>query len=277
MNIVGDEIFPVLIPNWPLPAGVRSAITMRLAGRLEGSSNQEFLLGLPPASSYDSEPSAFECANEPSARTLLARQLELSLTPQWLKQEHGVTVVEASENGGTQVADASFTRRRGLACAVLTADCLPLLVSAKDGSLVGAIHAGWRGLAGGIIANIVRAMRIEPDQLTVYMGPAISLEYFEVGPEVRQRFLDASKGGRLDEGQVHSSPNLVDKCFHPSNTKQGHYFADLYELARMQLEALGITEIYGGEYCTYSQPSLFYSHRRGQDAGRMASLIWREA
>ena len=249
---------------------------MRPAGRFEGSSNQEYLLALPPANSYDSEPSASQCNEAQMARSVLASQLELSLTPQWLKQEHGVAVVEASESGGTQVADASFTRRRGLACAVLTADCLPLLVSAKDGSLVGAIHAGWRGLAGGLIAKTVQALRIEPDQLMVYMGPAISLQYFEVGPEVRQVFLDACKDGRLNESQGHPGQILVDNCFHPSNTRLGHYFADLYGLARVQLKALGVTDIYGGEYCTYSQPSLFYSHRRGQDVGRMASLIWRE-
>ena len=266
--------FPVLIPDWPLPRGVRSVITMRPANRFKDGSDHEHLLALPPSVQNSSDPYSCLYNKVQTARKLLARQLDLKLAPQWLQQEHGVTVVEASENGVIQVADASFSRRRGLACAVLTADCLPLLVSAKDGSLVAAIHAGWRGLASGIIANTLNALSVDPGELIVYLGPGISQQHFEVGPEVRQAFLGAVEEASLNKGLVGSNSTSVAECFRPSELSEGHYFADLYQLARIQLQGLGVTDIYGGEYCTFAQAALFYSHRRDRDEGRMASLIW---
>ena len=274
MNSLGNDIFPVLSPDWPLPPGVRCAITTRPANPFKDKLDHEYLLGISPCTENGSAQYPSICDKVKTARALLARQLDLSLEPQWLKQEHGVIVVEASERGVTQIADASFTRNRGLACAVLTADCLPILVSAKDGSLVAAIHAGWRGLSGGVIASILSALMTDPRALTVYLGPAISQRHFEVGPEVREAFLIACENSSPNEGLIRSDSMMVAKCFRTSGFTERHYFADLYELARIQLKRLGITDIFGGEYCTYTQESLFYSHRRDQDEGRMASLIW---
>jgi purine-nucleoside/S-methyl-5'-thioadenosine phosphorylase / adenosine deaminase len=289
VNSDGNEIFPVLSPDWPLPPGVRCAITTRPVNPYKDKLDHEYLLGISPWAENDaaqhssisdsskrdrSKCDSSKSDNVQTARALLARQLGLKIEPQWLKQEHGVTVVEASERGMTQVADASFTRNRGLACAVLTADCLPILVSAKDGSIVAAIHAGWRGLSRGVIASTLREMWADPRELTVYLGPAISQQHFEVGPEVRQAFLTACEDSSPNKGLIRSDSMMVAECFKTSGLTEGHYFADLYELARIQLKCLGITDIFGGEYCTYAQASMFYSHRLDQDEGRMASLIW---
>lgn len=263
-----DQIFSTLIPDWPLPTGVRSVVTTRPVSQMQGGSTIERFLGLAPSIQLDTP----QYKNVQSARTMLAEQLGLSLTPQWLQQEHGLTVVRASANGVIPIADASFTRESGLACAVLTADCLPLLLSAKDGSLVAAIHGGWRGLASGVIGTTVAALNIDPGQLMAYLGPAISAQHFEVGPEVRQAFLDAC----LRDGREEFNVSEIANCFRPSDLSAGHYFADLYGLARMHLKSLGVTDVFGGEYCTYAQESQFYSHRRSRDIGRMASLIWIE-
>lgn len=261
--------FSILMPDWPLPAGVRSVVTTRsISHHKQDGSKFERLLGL-PASVL---PGTVQYKNVQSARTALAEQLGLSLPPQWLQQEHGVTVVEASASGAIPIADASFTRQPGLACAVLSADCLPLLLSAKDGSLVAAIHGGWRGLASGVIAATMAALNIAPGQLLAYLGPAISAQHFEVGPEVRQAFLDACGS----DGLVTFNVSELASCFRPSDLTAGHYFADLYGLARIHLRGLGITDIFGGEYCTYAQDWQFYSHRRSRAVGRMASLIWIE-
>lgn len=268
MVTASGQLLSTLRPNWPLPVGVRSVVTTRAVGRIQGGPAMEEHLGLPPSIPRGS--SQYKLVQ--SARTGLTEQLGLSLTPQWLQQEHGVQVVEASVDQSIPIADASFTREPGLACVVLTADCLPLLLSAKDGSLVAAIHGGWRGLASGIIGATVAALNINPNQLLAYLGPAISARYFEVGPEVRQAFLT----GYLRDGVEKDTAVEVACCFRPSELTAGHYFADLYSLARLQLRSLGITAVYGGEYCTYAQASQFYSHRRNRDVGRMASLIWIE-
>ena len=257
MDEILSETVPILVPDWPLPASVRSVITTRCKSSCKESPVAGEILGAN---------SAAQGEQVQAARALLSRQLNLRLPPQWLIQEHGNAVVEASIIGTPKVADASYTDRPGLACAVLSADCLPLLISAKDGSLVAAAHGGWRGLASGIIAATLTAMNTDPAQLSVYLGPAICAQHFEVGPEVRQAFLT---GWMASNDQVQ-----VAACFRPSKRTPGHYFADLYQLARIQLTQLGVRAIYGGEYCTYAQDSLFYSYRRQHDSGRMASLIW---
>ena len=266
MGELSDPDFPLLIPDWPLPAGVRSVITMRRRSQLKSGGAEFISRDLGEVESQDTR----------GAQSLLMRQLDLSKSPQWLQQVHGVAVIEASGNALSPQADASYTRQPGLACAVLTADCLPLLISAKDGSLVAAIHAGWRGLADGIIAATLTALAVTPSDLMVYLGPAISAQHFEVSPQVRQAFLDGCiklSGGGIKGGV---SPGAVAAYFSPSTRQKGHYLADLYQLARVQFESLGVSDIYGGEYCTYAQSSKFYSHRRSKDVGRMASLIWIE-
>ncbi len=252
-----SQAFPLLIPDWPLPRGVRSVMTTR-EGVSENASALCGSLGL-----HDVARSTAE-----QARSCLTQQLGLTLSPQWLKQDHGIRAIEASSSGRVEIADASFTRQVGLACAVLTADCLPILISANDASVVAAVHAGWRGLAGGILPAALKALNVPPNRLTVYLGPAICAKHFEVGPEVLEAFLHGS--------MVTIDDTLVRACFQPSNSKSEHYLADLYQLARIQLRAWGVNHIYGGDYCTSAQQELFYSHRSRRDIGRMASLIWLE-
>lgn len=236
-------------PQWPLPAGVGAVITSRWPG---GSQ--------PP---FDGNNLALHVGDDPRAvrhnRQRLLRQLPAVRALQWLNQTHSNRVVPAY--GGTVLADADacVSREPGLACCVLTADCLPLLIAAHDGSQVAAVHAGWRGLANGIIE---RSLQHFPGPVTVYLGPAIGAAHFEVGPELRDIFCWAS-----------------DACFVAGNGDR--LLADIYQLAREALAAAGVSDIYGGGFCTVSEVQRFYSYRHacrqgnGQ-TGRMASLIWIE-
>ncbi len=161
--------------------------------------------------------------------------------------------------GASGLADAAFTRRRGRVCAILTADCLPIVLAADSGDLVAAAHAGWRGLAGGVIEATVKALQVAPERLMAWLGPAIGPEHFEVGAEVRQAFV---KG---DLGAAAFVPNA-----------RGRFMADLSALARRRLEALGVGRIYGGGQCTYADGDRYFSHRRDGVTGRQATLIWLE-
>ena len=201
-------------------------------------------------------------------RRRLAAELDLPAEPRWLHQVHGAAVVDLDADSQPEaVADAAVSRARGTVCAVLTADCLPVLFAASDGSIVGAAHAGWRGLAGGVIENTVGTLRaLAPGaSLQAFLGPAISAAHFEVGPEVRDAFL-ASDAAATDAFQR----GVGDR-----------WSCDLYKLAHQRLAALGIVAISGGGLCTYAEDSRFFSHRRdvqhrGLDGtGRMAALIWR--
>ena len=179
---------------------------------------------------------------------------------------HGVNVVKAQRNGVIQTADAAFTQEAQLACAILTADCLPILITNKQGTQVAAVHAGWRSLVDGIIERTVEVFDCFKHELLVFMGPAIGLDYFEVGLEVRQRF-------------IQGMPNAIDDdelklLFRPSVRKQGHYYADIYQMAIAHFSAIGINNVYGGNHCTYRQQEQFYSYRRDNVTGRMASLIY---
>jgi polyphenol oxidase len=194
------------------------------------------------------------------------RQL-LPSEPIWLQQVHGTEVLDldahhAAVSGAAPIADAAFTRTKGRVVAIMTADCLPVLLSAPDGSVVGGAHAGWRGLNAGVLEALVEAMQTK--QLRAWLGPAIGPHAFEVGAEVRQAFLanDLSanqaflaSGGRAADG----SPR---------------YFADLYQLARLRLKRVGVEHIAGGEHCTLTNATKFFSHRRDGRSGRMASCIW---
>jgi YfiH family protein len=188
--------------------------------------------------------------------------------PRWLQQVHGTVVVDLdAESRGEPVADAAVSAHPGTVCAVLTADCLPVLFAASDGSIVGAAHAGWRGLAAGVIESTAGALRrLAPDaSLLAFLGPAISAAHFEVGPEVRQEFLahDPAAAAAFRHGE------------------SDRWYCDLFALARQRLAALGISAVSGGGLCTYADESRYFSHRRdvqhrGLDGtGRMAALIWR--
>ena len=184
--------------------------------------------------------------------------LHLPSAPRWLKQIHGDAAVEADTVTGLPQADASYTSKTDVVCAIGVADCLPILLCDRNATSVGAIHAGWRGLCGGVIENTVGSMKVPPVELMAYLGPAIGPGAFEVGEDVYAAFVD------------HDA--LAAAAFTPH--KPGKWFADLFALARQRLNNAGVESIFGGTHCTYSDPVRFFSHRRDKVSGRMAALIW---
>jgi YfiH family protein len=237
-----------ITPDWPAPSRVRALITTR-AGGVSGGAFAGLNLGLRSGDAMDDV-----------TRNRASLRRWLPANPQWLRQVHGTTVVEAGDCGEDPEADAAFARRPGAVCAVLTADCLPVLLCDQEGMVVAAAHAGWRGLCAGVIEHTLRAMDRPPAALLVYLGPAIGPAAYEVGAEVRQAFAAADP-----ESEVAFAPG-----------KPGKYYADLYALARRRLARSGVTRVYGGGYCTYAERERFYSYRRDGATGRMASLIWME-
>jgi YfiH family protein len=194
-------------------------------------------------------------------RRRLAARAAMPTEPAWLRQVHGVAVTEAGlETGSPVAADASFVRRPGPVCAVLTADCLPVLFASRRGTVVAAAHAGWRGLAAGVLEAVIDRLGEPSSDLLAWLGPAIGPNSFEIGPEVRDRFMDLDPGCAV--------------CFRPG--RDDRWFADLAELARRRLRAAGLMSIHGGGLCTYADRERFFSYRRDGECGRMASLIWLE-
>lgn len=246
----------ILLPDWEVPAGVRAALTTRQGGCSSGP--------------WAGNNLALHVADAPAAVAQNRRQLQAALglaaAPQWLEQIHGNKVVEARADELVRTADASFSRARGVACAVLTADCLPLLLCDAAGTQVAAVHAGWRGLAGGVIAATVATFSAPPAALRVYLGPAIGQAAFEVGIDVLEACFAAARSA--------AHADAIAACFAPSARRPLHFHADIYALARAELAALGVTCVSGGRYCTYTDADRFYSYRRDGVCGRMASLIW---
>lgn len=234
-----------LVPEWPAPRNVRACVTTRQGG-----------VSLAP---FDAFNLGDHVGDDPLAVAANRQRLHVTLgcQPAWLKQTHSTIVTPASEADCPQ-ADAGWTDVAGLACAVLTADCLPVLFCDRDGHRVAAAHAGWRGLAGGILEHTVAELQVAPDRLMAWLGPAIGPASFEVGGEVREAFV--------------TSHAPASEAFVPSR-KPGRYMADLYHLARIRLAACGVTDVYGGSFCTFQDPR-FYSYRRESHTGRFASLIW---
>ena len=238
-----------IVPDWPAPPGVRALITTRAGGASRGAYAG---LNLGMGSGDD--------AGDVARNRASLRQW-LPAGPMWLRQVHGTAVAEAGAMEGSPEADAAVARRAGAVCAVLTADCLPLLLCDAAGTVVAAVHAGWRGLCSGVIEQTLRAMDRPPQALLAYLGPAIGPAAYEVGAEVREAFIAADPES--------------DAAFAPG--KPGKFHADLYALARQRLARSGVNRIYGGGYCTYTERARFYSYRRDGATGRMASLIWMEA
>jgi len=236
-------------PDWPLPAHVHAAVTLRNGGVSAGG-----YTSLNPASHVNDDP-----AHVKANRRILRDMLQLPAEPVWLEQVHGVRVIKADQAQGLEAADASFTDQSHTVCAVLTADCLPVLLCSDHGDLIAAVHAGWRGLQAGVLKTTLQAMCSK--DISVWLGPAIGPNHFEVGDEVRTAFCD---------DQTNNA-----KAFKANGV--GKWLADIYQLARLQLVDLGIDDIYGGDFCTVSEPNRFYSYPRdGATTGRMASLIWRD-
>lgn len=236
-------------PDWPLPSHVHAATTLRNGGVSSGS-----FASLNPADHVNDN-----LENVQTNRNIIKQMLQLPSAPVWLQQVHGIDVIKADQAQGAPEADASFTDQSGTVCVVLTADCLPVLFCGDHGEVIAAAHAGWRGLHAGILEQTLAAMNCR--DVTVWFGPAIGPTRFEVGDEVRSAFIDVDSKAAC--AFIAASP--------------GKWLANIYELARMRLNAQGITEIYGGNYCTVSDSHRFYSYRRdGTTTGRMASLIWRD-
>jgi YfiH family protein len=207
-------------PDWPAPPGVRARVTTRAEGDLGG----------------------------------VALRASLPSDPVWLKQVHGAKVLQIENSSKNEEADASITRGRGVVCVVKIADCMPVLFADDAGTVVGAAHAGWRGLAAGVLENTVKAMRVAPQQLMAWLGPAIGPRVYEVGEEVRAAFA----------GHEYAF----------AATRAGHWNLDLYAVARQRLMDAGVRNLFGGSFCTYTDRERFFSYRRDRDAKRMAAAIW---
>ena len=238
-----------IVPDWPVPARVKALITTRAGGF---SSGPYASLNLGLRTGDDAETVA---RNRARLRDVLPDE------PRWLKQVHGNKVVDTEASAtGVQEADACIARGAATVCAVLVADCIPVLLSNRAGSVVAVAHAGWRGLAHGVIERTVEATGERPDDLLAFLGPGIGPLAFEVGADVRNAFLSVE---RRDAAAF--TPHAPDK-----------WLADLFMLARHRLQRAGLSSISGGGLCTYAHPGRFFSYRRDRTTGRMAALIWLE-
>ncbi len=237
-----------IIPDWPAPACVRAAVTTRRGGSSRGP--------------YESFNLGDQVGDDPEAvrrnRARLRERLRLSSDPVWLKQVHGTAVVDGAIAVPGTTADGAWCDRPGVVLGVLTADCLPVLLCDRSGTRVAALHAGWRGLAAGVIERGVEALGGDGAGLLAWLGPAIGPQTYEVGDEVRDAFVAADP--------------RAGAAFAPHGPSK--WLADLYRLAHRRLAALGVTAVHGGGRCTFREHEHFYSHRRDRVTGRMAAIIW---
>ena len=239
-----------ITPNWPAPPGVRVVTTTR-----SGGASRPPYASLNLGAGAGDAPAAV-AANRVRLRSLLGLELE----PCWLKQVHGSVVVRATRYDRAPRADASVGEAGSPPCAVLTADCLPVVLCDTSGTRIGIAHAGWRGLANGVIASCAAFMDRPSRDLLAWLGPAIGPKSYEVGPEVRDACLAAAPDAR--------------PAFVPSPTRPGRWLANLYAVAACQLGSIGVGHVYGGGFCTFVDESRFFSHRRDGATGRFATLAW---
>lgn len=236
--------------DWPAPDFIKAGTTLRQGGVSTGVYS-----GFNLATHVGDELAAVE-----ENRAILTRSLNAPDAPQWLEQIHSSKAVLLPNEETIPKADASYTSKENVVCSVMTADCLPLLITNKQGSCVASIHAGWRGLCDGIIEATIKKLPTEPETLLVWLGPAISADVYEVGEEVYDAF-------------IHDD-NKAKQAF--TSVSEGHWLFDIYHLARYRLNTMGIKQIYGGDRCTLSEEEQFFSYRRDNVTGRMASIIWIE-
>lgn len=215
-------------PDWPVPPGVQGLVTTRALGDMKSEAGRLRLRALLPAQ------------------------------PAWLRQVHGACTVDAASASAGTAADASYTSAKNIVCAVMVADCMPVLLADERGSVVGIAHAGWRGLCAGVIESTIAAMAAPASGVLAWLGPAIGPGTYEIGEEVRAAFVDRDARAAA--------------AFRPA--RPGHWNLDLYAIARQRLAALGVTRVFGGGLCTLSDPVRFYSYRRDRAAERMAAAIW---
>lgn len=238
-------------PNWPAPSNIKALQTTRTGG---GSKGAYASLNL---GAHVNDDLLAVAAN----RQLLSAYLPSE--PVWVNQVHGVEVIDAATSSCLQNADASFTTKPNVVCVTMTADCLPVLLCDKKGTVVAAVHAGWRGLCDGVIEAAVAKMQVPASELLVWLGPAIGPNAFEVGDDVRGQFIAKDANAAL--------------AFKPHGDK---WLCNMYQIARQRLNAVGVTEIYGAsvneDFCTYTDETRFFSFRRDNVTGRMASMIWLE-
>ncbi|HEY9322205.1 MAG TPA: peptidoglycan editing factor PgeF [Candidatus Methylopumilus sp.] len=236
------------IPEWPVPPHIKSMQTLRFGGKSQGK-----------YSSFNIATHVNDDINAVDFNRGLLNQY-LSNTPCWLNQSHSADVVELPSP--LLNADACFTKDKHIVCVVQTADCLPLLLTNTEGTMVAAIHAGWRGLLNGVIENTLHKMNLPANELLVWLGPAISQNHFEVGSEVKNSFCERH--------------HEAEKAFQSISNQK--WLADIYMLAKIRLHTYGVTQIYGAsvteDYCTYAHHKNYFSYRRDGETGRMASLIW---
>jgi YfiH family protein len=239
-----------LVPEWPVPSRVRVISTLRTGGASEGP--------------YASLNLAAHVGDDPRSVSKNRRRLRevagLPCEPLWLEQVHGCDVAVQAGGAGPPRADASIATGPARVCAVMTADCLPVVLANRAGTCVGLAHAGWRGLAGGVVEATVAALGSDPAEIVAWLGPAIGQGAFEVGPEVRQAFVDRLEGAA--------------GCFAANG--RGRFQADIYGLARLVLARAQVGSVHGGGWCTASDRARFYSYRRDGVTGRMATLAWLE-
>ncbi len=239
----------LIVADWPAPAGIHAVTTTRLGG-----------VSQPP---FDSLNLGDHVGDNPQAVTENRQRLRqiaaLPAEPLWLQQTHSTQVINAADWQPSIEADAIVSDKTNRVCAILTADCLPICLYDQQTRKIAAIHAGWRGLAGGIIEKTIAHMQAEITDLIAWLGPAIGPQQFEVGSDVYEVFTQSST-------QAVQAFSIQDN---------GRYLADIYQLARQRLTKCGVEQISGGEHCTVSDPATFYSYRRDGQTGRMATLIWR--
>ena len=234
--------------DWQVPDHIHAVVTTRLGG-----------VSQPPYSGLNlGDHVGDNSESVVKNRQLLMEHLGLTKSPQWLQQVHGIELVKACDDGIVEQADACWSDEIDQACIVMTADCLPVFFTDKAGSKVAVAHAGWRGLAGGVLEQTLSVFS-DPGEVVVWLGPAIGPQAFEVGEEVKLKFCE-----QIPESEMAFKPS--------ANT--GKWLADIYQLARLRLHRAGVGQIEGGAYCTYSDADHFYSYRRDGVTGRMASAIW---
>lgn len=236
----------LIVPEWPAPGNVKALQTTRYGGHSRGPYARMNL------GDHVGDDPLVVAGNRQLLSPLLPSE------PVWMQQVHGIKVIDAAKANCLPEADAAFASVPDTVCCVMTADCLPVLLCDRAGSVVSAVHAGWRGLLQGVIESAIDAMRAPPSELLAWLGPAIGPQAFEVGEEVRESFMNADANAR--------------QAFAP--LPQGKWLANIYQLAHQRLSAAGVTQVYGGQFCTYADAERFFSYRRDGATGRMASLIW---